>query len=60
MAMKNAKELLVRLVKEESGVAMIEYALLASLISLAAVESITQVGQGVNRTFGTILTALTK
>jgi pilus assembly protein Flp/PilA len=43
-----------RLVCEESGQDLIEYALLAGFISLVAVAAITQVGTGVNGVYGNI------
>ncbi len=52
--MKTAKSLLVRFVKGEEGVTMIEYALLAALIALAAIAMISQVGTAVNAKFNTI------
>lgn len=56
--MKTAKNLLVRLVKGEEGVTMIEYALLAALIALAAIAMISQVGTAVNNKFNTIQSSL--
>jgi len=43
-----------RLVCEESGQDLIEYALLAGFISLVAVAAITSVGTGVNGVYGNI------
>jgi pilus assembly protein Flp/PilA len=56
--MKTVKSLLVQLVKGEEGVTMIEYALLAALIALAAIVTITNVGTAVNSKFSTIQTKL--
>jgi pilus assembly protein Flp/PilA len=46
--------LLKRLVKNEEGQDLIEYALLAGFISLVAVAAITQVGIGVNGVYNNI------
>jgi len=48
--------MLKRLVREESGQDLIEYALLAGFISLVAVVAITNVGTGVNQVYGNIQT----
>jgi pilus assembly protein Flp/PilA len=40
--------------KDESGASMIEYALLAGLISIAAIVAITAVGGKVNDVFGSV------
>ena len=45
------KTLLKKLMVEESGQDLIEYALLAGFISLIAVTAITGVGSGVNQTY---------
>jgi pilus assembly protein Flp/PilA len=50
------KELLKRLVREEAGQDMIEYALLAGFISLVAVTAITQISQGVGNVYGNLNT----
>jgi pilus assembly protein Flp/PilA len=44
--------------KDESGASMIEYALLAGLISIAAIVAITAVGGKVNTVFGGVKDAL--
>jgi pilus assembly protein Flp/PilA len=49
--MKSLKNLMVRLVKDEEGATMIEYALLAALISIEAIAAIKAVGTGVNTAF---------
>lgn len=56
--MKSLKNLLVRLVKDEEGATMIEYALLAALISVVAITMITNVGTKVNTTFDSVNNAL--
>jgi pilus assembly protein Flp/PilA len=45
------KKLLVRFVREEEGQDLIEYALLAAFISLAAVLAIQQLGTAVNNVY---------
>ena len=42
---------------EEEGATAIEYALIATLISVAIVVSVTAVGSGLNGAFNTIATA---
>ena len=48
------QKILSRLIREEEGQDLIEYALLAGFISLVAVAAITQVGQGVNGVYTNI------
>ena len=48
------KNLLHRLVREDEGQDLIEYALLAGFISLVAVVAITNVGTGVNNVYGSV------
>jgi len=50
------KSLIKNLIVEESGQDLIEYALLAGFISLAAVAAIGTVGTGVNGVYGDIAT----
>ena len=45
------KNLIVRFVREDAGQDLIEYALLAALISLVCVIAITQIGTAVNAKF---------
>lgn len=52
------KSRLARLGKDESGAGMIEYALLAALISVAAIVTMTAVGTEVNTTFNKVDTKL--
>jgi pilus assembly protein Flp/PilA len=47
-----------RLMRSETGVTAIEYALIASLISVAAVTVITTVGHNLSTTFNTVSTKL--
>lgn len=48
-----------RFFKDESGATAIEYGLLAALISIAAVATITTTGTSLSGIFGTVTTALT-
>jgi pilus assembly protein Flp/PilA len=48
------QKMLKRLIREEEGQDLIEYALLAGFISLVAVFAITQVGVGVNGVYTNI------
>ena len=47
---------LLRFVKDENGQDLIEYALLAGFISLAAVAAITSVGGSLNTVYGNVNT----
>ena len=49
---------LVRPVQNVHGATAIEYALIASLISVVAIASMTLVGTGVSGTFGTVALSL--
>ena len=51
---------LKRLIREEEGQDLIEYALLAGFISLVAVTMITNVGVGVNGVYGNINSQVAK
>lgn len=57
--MKNWKNLFIRLVRDEQGQDMIEYALLAAFISIIAVAAITTIGTGVNTIYGRVNTSVT-
>jgi pilus assembly protein Flp/PilA len=48
------KSLIVRFVREEEGQDLIEYALLAGLIALVAVGTITTVGTDISGLFGKV------
>ena len=50
------RDLFLRLVREDEGQDLIEYALLAGFISLVAVVAITNVGTGVNAVYGNVQT----
>jgi pilus assembly protein Flp/PilA len=53
------KNLFSRFVREDQGQDLIEYALLAGLISLAAVAAVTIVGTQVNTLFTNVSNAVT-
>ena len=50
--------LITRLVKDTEGQDLIEYALLAALIALAAVTAMTNLGTAINTKFSNISTSL--
>lgn len=50
------KAILVRLLRDDRGQDLIEYALLAGLIAVVAVAAITQTGTAVQGLFGTVAT----
>ena len=50
--------LISRFVKEDSGATAIEYALIAALVSVAAVGALTVMGQTLNTMFGAASSAL--
>jgi pilus assembly protein Flp/PilA len=52
------KNLLLRFVKEESGVTAIEYGLIAGLISVVIIAALTLIGTDLNAVFSAIETAL--
>jgi len=52
-------EKIMRFLKDEDGATMIEYALLAALISIVAITAITAVGTQVNTQFKAIQDAIT-
>jgi pilus assembly protein Flp/PilA len=52
------KNLFARFVREEKGQDLIEYALLAGLISLVAVAAVTTVGTSITGLFGKVSTKL--
>ncbi|MGE0660852.1 MAG: Flp family type IVb pilin [Reyranellaceae bacterium] len=47
-----------RLIKDDSGATMIEYGLIAALISVAAIVSLTAMGGSLQTMFNTVSTAL--
>jgi pilus assembly protein Flp/PilA len=52
------RSLLRNLVKDESGVTAIEYALIAALIAVAAIAAFTLVGTNLSTTFSTVAAKL--
>jgi pilus assembly protein Flp/PilA len=50
--------LLKNLLSDETGATAIEYGLIAALIALAAISTITNVGKNLSTTFNTISTKL--
>jgi pilus assembly protein Flp/PilA len=57
--MKNFKQILSNLLKEESGQDLIEYALVAALIALGATAAMTTLATTISTTFTSIGTRLT-
>ena len=52
------RTLLSNLIRDESGVTAIEYALIAALIAVAAIAAFTLVGTNLSNTFSTIAAKL--
>ncbi len=52
------KALFSRFIKDESGVTAIEYGLIAALISVVVIGTMTTVGTNLNAVYGAIGTAL--
>jgi len=52
------KKLMLRLINETEGQDLIEYALLAALIALAAIGAMTSLGGAINSKFDSISTSL--
>ncbi len=52
------RKAVVRFVTEESGADLIEYALLAALVSLAGVLSLTNIGTSLSTLYGNINTKI--
>lgn len=57
--MNRTKEILLNLVKDESGQDLIEYALVAALLGLGAVASMKTLATTIGNAFGTIGNSLT-
>jgi pilus assembly protein Flp/PilA len=49
---------LTKIFKDESGATLIEYGLIAALISVVAITALTGIGTNLNTTFGDIQTTL--
>jgi pilus assembly protein Flp/PilA len=56
--MTNMKQLLKNLIAEESGQDLIEYALVAALVGLGSVASMSSLASSISNTFSGIGTAL--
>ena len=52
------KKLMLRLINETEGQDLIEYALLAALIALAAITAMTSLGGAINTKFNSISSSL--
>jgi pilus assembly protein Flp/PilA len=50
--------LFAKLLRDETGATAIEYGLIAALIALAAISTITDVGRNLSTTFNTVATKL--
>ena len=57
--MKNAKNLLVKLVRDEDGGELLEYALIAGLIVIAAIAAIKVFSTAVSGKFSSMSTQVT-
>jgi pilus assembly protein Flp/PilA len=52
------RSLFTKLLKDETAATAIEYGLIAALIALAALSTITNVGKNLSATFNTVATKL--
>jgi pilus assembly protein Flp/PilA len=52
------RTLLMKMLKDQSGVTAIEYALIAALIAVAAIAAFTLVGTNLSNTFSYVATKL--
>ena len=52
------RKFFARYIKDESGVTAIEYGLIASLIAVAVITTVTLVGTNLTTTFNTVATNL--
>ena len=57
--MNTAKELFIRLVKEDSGQDLIEYALIAALLALGAVTGMKTLSNNIGNAFNSVGNSLT-
>ncbi len=55
---KMIKRISIRLIKDESGAGMVEYALLVALIGVVLIATLVALAGGINSTFNTAITAL--
>ena len=56
--MQNIKQIMNNLIVDESGQDLIEYALVAALVALGAVATLTKVATSINNIFSGIATSL--
>ncbi len=52
------KRILIRLIKDESGAGMVEYALLIALVGILLIGTLVALAGGVNSAFNAAVTAL--
>jgi len=52
------KKLIARFVKEESGATAIEYGLIAALIAVVVITTLTAIGTNLDTAFSTVASAL--
>jgi pilus assembly protein Flp/PilA len=52
------RSLFTKLLKDETGATAIEYGLIAALIALAAISTITNIGKNLSTTFNCVATKL--
>ena len=57
--MENLKKLAAGFVRDESGQSMIEYTLVATLIGVAAIATMTPLGTAISAAFSKITSSLT-
>ena len=55
---KMIKRISIRLIKDESGAGMVEYALLVALVGVVLIATLVALAGGINTTFNTAITAL--
>ena len=58
--MKTLQHAVARFVREEEGVTAIEYGLIAGLIAVAIIATVTNVGTALKTLFTNVATAITK
>ena len=52
------RDMLIKLIKNESGATAIEYGLIAALVSVAGIGALTAMGTSLGQMFSTVATAL--
>ena len=55
---KMIKRISIRLIKDESGAGMVEYALLVALIGVLLIATLVALAGGINSTLNTAITAI--